>query len=367
MMFAVKKFHQFIYGRSFTIYTDHKPLLGLLSPDKAVPPMASGRVQRWALALAAYEYKLVYRPGKENGNADGLSRLPLPDKPETTPIPGEIIPLLETINSSPVNATKLKHWTARDPILSRVFKFLQYGWPEKVEDNALKPYFTRQNELSIHAGCILWGSRVVISPQGRQHVLATLHKTHMGISKMKSLARSYVWWPNLDEALERIVKGCEVCQAHQKEPARAPLHPWHWPNRPWARVHVDYAGPFMGKMFLHIIDAHSIWMDIHIVNSATTESTIEKLRITFSTHGLQELIVSDNGSVFTSQEFKTFTDKNGIKHVTSSPYHPATNGLVERAVQTFKQGMKKQNEGSAQTKLSRFLFGYRITPHTMKK
>ena len=117
-------------------------------------------------------------------------------------------------------------------------------------------------------------------------------------------------------------------------------------------------------LLLLIIDAHSKWLDIHLVNSPTTAATVDKLRITFSNHGLPEMIVSDNGTVFTSQEFKTFTEKNGIKHVTSSPYHPATNGLVERAVQTFKQGMKKQRDGTLQTKLSRFLFSYRNTPQT---
>ncbi|KAK3725271.1 hypothetical protein QZH41_010111, partial [Actinostola sp. cb2023] len=120
VVFAVKKFHQFLYGRHFKIYTDHKPLLGLLSSDKAIPPMASGRVQRWALTLSAYEYDLVYRPGRENGNADALSRLPLPVESKSTPVPGEIINLMETINTSPVDATKIEHWTARDLLLSQV-------------------------------------------------------------------------------------------------------------------------------------------------------------------------------------------------------------------------------------------------------
>ena len=115
---------------------------------------------------------------------------------------------------------------------------------------------------------------------------------------------------------------------------------------------------------LLIMDAHSKWLDVYIVNSPTTAATVEKLRITFSTHGLPEIIVSDNGSVFTSQEFKVFVKKNGIMHVTSAPYHPSTNGLVERAVQTFKQGMSKLRDGTVQTKLSRFLFSYRNTPHT---
>ena len=120
----------------------------------------------------------------------------------------------------------------------------------------------------------------------------------------------------------------------------------------------------MGKMFLLIIDAHSKWLEVHCVNSATTETTLEKLRTTFATHGLPKVLVSDNGSVFTSEDFNVFTRRNGIRHVTSAPYHPSSNGLVERAVQTFKQGMKKQGKGSIETKLARFLLSYRTTPQT---
>ncbi|KAL9978544.1 hypothetical protein ACROYT_G016071 [Oculina patagonica] len=112
------------------VYTDHKPLLGLLNPERATPLMASSRMQRWALTLLAYEYELIYRPGEENGNADALSHLPLPVAPETTPIPGDIIHLLETINTSPVDATKVKLWTARDPVLSQVLQFV-LPWQSK--------------------------------------------------------------------------------------------------------------------------------------------------------------------------------------------------------------------------------------------
>ena len=74
---------------------------------------------------------------------------------------------------------------------------------------------------------------------------------------MKSLARGVVWWPGIDQQLEEKVKRCSLCQANQKSPAHAPLHPWDWPERPWACIHIDYAGPFMGKMFLVVVDAHS--------------------------------------------------------------------------------------------------------------
>ena len=105
-------------------------------------------------------------------------------------------------------------------------------------------------------------------------------------------------------------------------------------------------------------------MDIHSVNSATSSVTIDKMRSTFASHGLPEIVVSDSGSNFVSSEFKSFLQKNDIKHITSAPYHPSTNGLVERAVQTFKQGMKKHGDGSVDTKLARFLLSYQITPQS---
>ena len=177
MLFAVRKFHICLYGRYFKIYTDHKPLLGLLSPEKATPIIASSRMQRWTLTLLAYEYELVYRPGRDNGNADALSRLPLEASPETTPVPGDIIFLMENLAITPVDATKVKQWTARDPVMSQVLQFVLHGWPSVVEDNTLKLYFTRRNELSVHAGCVLWGSRIIIPPQGREEVMNILRET----------------------------------------------------------------------------------------------------------------------------------------------------------------------------------------------
>ena len=159
------------------------------------------------------------------------------------------------------------------------------------------------------------------------------------------------------------VKSCATCQSHQRTPPCSPLHPWEWLGRPWSQVHVDYVRPFMGKMFLLIIDAHSKWMDIHCVNSATSSVTIDKMRSTFASHGLPEIVVSDNGSNFVSSEFKSFLQKNGIKHITSAPYHPSTNGLVELAVQTFKQGIKKQGDGSDDTKLASKLPDYPAKHH----
>ena len=146
---------------------------------------------------------------------------------------------------------------------------------------------------------------------------------------MKSIARSYVWWPGMDTENENRVKVCHACQENVNSPAKAPVHPWEWPERAWSRVHIDYASPFEGCMFLVVIDAYSKWIEVVPVRHATSQSTIDKLRIIFTTHGIPEMLVSDNGTPFTSAEFQEFVNRNAIHHVQISPYHPASNGLAE--------------------------------------
>ena len=213
-------------------------------------------------------------------------------------------------------------------------------------------------------GCILWGTRVIVPPHGRSKVLSEMHEAHPGESRMKALARSYVWWPGLDQDIVKKVKDCDKCQAHQSTPANAPLHPREWPGLPWSRRHVDYSGPYKGEMFLVVIDAYSKWLEVHCMKSTTSNATIEKLREIFATHGSPATLVSDNGSNFTSSEFEEFMKRNGIKHIKVAQYHPASNGLAERAVRVFKERFEKMGEGSIQTKISRFLLRYRTTPHS---
>ena len=119
-------------------------------------------------------------------------------------------------------------------------------------------------------------------------------------------------------------------------------------------------------MYLVIVDAHSKWMDVHVMQSITSTKTIEKLRIVFATHGLvlPQKVVTDNGPSFVSTEFKEFMVRNAIKHVTSAPYHPSSNGLAERAVQSFKHGTKRIPGDTIQERISKFLFNYRNTLHT---
>ena len=145
IVYGVKKFHQYLYGRKFIITSDHKPLEHIFSSTRPTPSLASARIQRWALTLSAYNYQIQYKPGKDNSNADALSRLPLPESPTSVPLPGETIFLMDTLETSPVNATQIRTWTSKDPVLSRVKELVLQGWVDTT-DEQLQPYQRRKDE-----------------------------------------------------------------------------------------------------------------------------------------------------------------------------------------------------------------------------
>ncbi|XP_031747556.1 uncharacterized protein K02A2.6-like [Xenopus tropicalis] len=358
---GVKKFHNYLYGHTFEIHTDHKPLLGLLSKDSPTPNVMSPRMLRWSIMLSAYDYTLLYKPGKSILNADALSRLPLQIPDCSLPPLLEVL-MLESLPDSPLEATEIAHMTAKDPILSRVLNWVWRGWPNEKLSEEFRPYTNRQHELSAHKGCLLWGSRVVIPQRGRKFVLDMLHAAHPGIVRMKALARSYVWWPRIDTDIEEAVHLCVTCQHSRHSPPAAPVFPWEITKKPWSRLHIDFAGPFQGKNFLVVVDSFSKWLEVILVSSQTSAVTISALRHLFATHGIPDVIVSDNGTAFTSEEFKTFTNNNLIRAVTIAPRRPQGNGQAERMVQTAKDALRRITNGDWSTRLARFLIAQHVTP-----
>lgn len=347
--------------------TDHKPLLTLFGEHKCLPTMAAARIQRWAITLSADNYQIAYRKSEDHGNADGLSRIPLPETSDagTEALSAHIHTMLsEHPQEAPLKAAQVARVTRTDSELSRVYQHIMTSWPEHVDEN-LKPFYARRYELSAEHGCVLWGTRVIVPTKLRKAVLKEIHTGHQGIVKMKALARKYVWWPKLDSDIEQICKQCETCQIEQKMPRQVPQHPWEFPGECWKHLHVDFAGPFLNNMFMIIVDAHSKWLEIFRMTQITSQATITRLRRLFAAFGLPEQIVTDNATTFTSEEFQNFVRQNGILHTTSATGHPATNGLAERYVQTFKSGMKKlaSSDQDIEDKLSLFLLQYRTTPN----
>ena len=245
LVFAVQKFHQYLFGNhQFCMYTDHKPLLGLFGETSALPTRAAARVLRWALLLSAYNYVLKYREGSKNGNADALSRLPLHVRNGEASKKVVSVALMELVKS-PVTEIDLRRKTHCDPVLGVVLRRILEGGLEELEGEEFKPFRHRVTELSTEAGVVLWGARVVVPRALQEKVLTELHEVHPGMTRMKSLARSYVWWPGIDSDIEVMVRQCVTCQAHQSKPAST-VHPWDYASEPWERLHIDHAGPMKG-------------------------------------------------------------------------------------------------------------------------
>ncbi|XP_062585296.1 uncharacterized protein K02A2.6-like [Saccostrea cucullata] len=330
---GIQKFNTYLFGKHFTLITDHKPLLSI-NPSKALPAMTAARIQRYAVFLSGHSYDIIYKSTNKHCNADVLSRLPLHSiESEGT---DEVDIFYSTqLEMLPVTSEQVRNLTRRDPILAQVLDFVSTGRFPNTFVKSLKPYIQRKDELTLHQGCIMWGNRVVIPESLHPRLLGEIHAGHLGIVRMKAYARSYVWWPNIDSDLEQTCRSCAGCLSKIKY--RCTIYTG---LKLWYRVHVDYAGPFKNAMFLIVIDAHSKWPEVFHMTSTTASATVKTLRTLFSRQGIPNEVVSDNGPQFISAEFKQFMTQNGIRHITSAPYHPRTNGQAERFVQSFKRAIK---------------------------
>ncbi|VDI60098.1 Hypothetical predicted protein [Mytilus galloprovincialis] len=200
--------------------------------------------------------------------------------------------------------------------------YVLQGWPASNADDERRPYISRLLQLSLHDGCLLWGNRVVIPTSGQETIMQKLHAGHPGVTRVKMLARSYVWWLKMDLELENKVNICHEYLVNRHATDEAPWHPWEWPEKN------------------HGLEYISITLVRYMVKC-----------------------FCDNGTPFISKEFESFLKKNGIRHIRISPYQSSSNGLADRAVQMFKEGLKKMMEGIIETRIARFVFAYRITPH----
>lgn len=359
---GVSKYHHYLYGRHFIIKTDHKPLLFIFGSKAGLPQTVASRLQRYAVRLAAYDFEIEYVKSKDNCS-DALSRLPLPcerKEPERDPI--VYVNYVEA--SFPISVKEVARCTASDLILKNIYRYIVSGWPSKVAETE-KPYFYRKDSLTIEMGCILYNHRVVIPAVLRSRVLNELHVGHLGVVKMKSMARGYVYWPQLDTEIEDLSRECSACCQQRDAPPRGQLHPWAFPASPWWRLHIDFA-EFQGKRYLITVDAHSKWIEVQKMTEGTSATaTIKKLRETFARFGLPSVVVSDGGPPFSSFEFAEYMRKNLITHIITSPYRPQGNGAAENAVKSVKRAMKKAiHEGrDIDTAVSLFLFQYRNTEH----
>lgn len=369
IIFGLKKFHKYIFGRKFTLFTDHQPLQFIFGKNKSIPVTAAARITRWAISLSAYDYDIVYKKGSSISNADGLSRLPMKGNTEIT----DSIFSFNLSYEVPLNSNDIATATKKDAILIKVIDFTLSGWPNFINDINLKPYFKRRLEFSVENGCLLVGNKVVIPNQMQKEILKLFHEQHIGIVRTKMLMRSYCWWPGMNEDVELFISSCVVCQETQNFSNSSTLLPWPSAPNNFYRVNIDFFHKH-NHIFLILVDNKSKWVEVKLMQAGTNaKETILKLKEIFSTFGLPRELVSDNGPPFSSTEFNAFCQANGIKFIRSPPYHPQSNGIAERSVQTIKKGLEKSlflekgtsiDKNTILNRLENFLFVHRNTPST---
>lgn len=378
IFYGVKKFSHYILGRKFILQTDHKPLISIFGNKQGIPTMAASRLQRWSVYLANFDFKIEYITGKTNVNADFLSRLPT--------CSGELfnshemsqqmafINFIDEHSPGLIDRKAIREQAKLDPIIVQVTNYVVNGWPDEAKSiERLKHFHVRKNELHLECDMLMWGHRVVIPAKLRRNILNELHSAHTGIVKMKSTARSYFWWPLIDKAIEDMANQCQQCVQSRPEQPKVPISNWPTTSKPMERVHIDHLGPVKGQTFFLITDSYSKWVEVFPVKSLSSKDSIIKLRETFARFGIAETIVSDNGTSFSSSEFKNFCVRNGIKHICSPPFHPQSNGAAENAVKSFKNGMQKavndeKNRGKPlDVLIARYLFTFRSSVHSATK
>nr|CAH7754492.1 unnamed protein product [Callosobruchus chinensis] len=295
-MYGMHYFYNYLFGKQFTLITDNEPLSRIFHQDKALPQMTSARLLRYASFLSGFDYKVSCKRGKENKNTDCLSQAPLKQSHVTTDMllneeASQICTQkIYQLSNEDITYDIIKSETVQDPQLRAII--------ERIQSQASDEPYT------LNHGIIFRQDRIFIPEKLRRRILEELHATYVGVMKMK-LTRRYVYWPKINQDIEKLVRSCEECALIRSSPAKAPVHPWHEPDENWERLHMDYAGPFQDKYFLMVVDAKSKWAEVRIAKEApSTTSTMSLLQDIFSTHGYPAVLVSDNASIFTSEEFR---------------------------------------------------------------
>ncbi len=365
LMWACEKFEDYLVGaQRFVLHTDHKPLVSLLSPERALDDLPP-RIQRFRIRLSRrrFNYMVEYVPGNQLGTADTLSRFPLAthhttlnDECDVIDTEQYVCAIVDSLPISDVMHTKVREALASDDILQRVISYTTNGWPDDVTtpSTELASYWHSRDQLTVHDGLLLYSARIVIPVALRSTTLEALHTGHLGVEKCRAKARASVWWPKIGDDIQRIVSTCQTCQ-HYARDRYEPLLSTPLPDLPWQKVATDLFELY-GKHYLVVVDYYSRYFELAEIRHQTADDVITTMKSFFARHGVPMIVHSDNGPCYASAQFSTFATKWGFTHTTSSPRYPQANGAAERAVQTAKNLLRKADDPYMA------LLSYRTTP-----
>ena len=223
-----------------------------------------------------------------------------------------------------------------------VYQLTQQGWPHQRRHvpRLARRYWDFRDELSTDDGMLLKGLRLIIPGELQEEYLSCLHEGHLSASKVQENAKQHMYWTGIDADIEDYTKQCQECIKRSQVP-KEPLQPHDIPEGPWRKLGIDYFA-FNGNSYVLICDYFSKFPFLYRAKTSFW-SLRDHLIDLFSIEGYPDEIVSDNGPPFQSKEFAKFLSGLSIKHTTSSPGYPHSNGFIERHIQMVKNMLSKSS------------------------
>ena len=344
IVYGVQKFHQYIYGRTTDVETDHKPLQYILNKPLHEAPL---RLQKMMLVLQRYDLKVKYVPGSELSVADALSRAYLEETNESL-IPDLEVNEVQLTAHLPISQerySEFKQATAADPTLKALSTVVRHGWPCHKQELplAVREYWSCRDEISEVDGLLFKAQKLIVPQSKRKEMLELIHESHQGIVKCKQRARDILFWPGMSSQIEEKVSQCFLCAQFQRAQPREPMIIQDLPDRMWSKVGTDLF-EYNGVHYLLCVDYYSKWIEVARLDNLTSGNIICHLKSQFARYGIPDELISDNGPQYASSAFTDFSKSYGFVHTTSSPHFPQANGEAERAVQTIKNLLKKAQD-----------------------
>lgn len=385
IVWAIEHFYYYLMGRHFVVRTDAQGVAFIYKREREVYRRIMTRADGWALRLNAFDFSIEFIKGrfniadpssrlyqgiddeyKESGSAGGVDRQIDAIAPTRNEVlstdPAVLRHELNMITFLDENITleNVIEETSRDATFSEAINFIRSGkWPVKCKhmpdelgdllsnNDALKQLWSVRESLRIDSDMLTRNGAIVLPPSLRSKAMNLAHSGHPGISSMKSILRSRVWWPHIKEDVETFVGNCTSCSLMSRKEKPAPMRRSVLPQETWECLAVDFNGPHQymgGKSIFLIVDYYSRFLTASIVQSTDFKSVKPVLELLFERYGKPKSIRSDNGPPFNGgnheESYKSFLKKQGITAEFSTPHYPQQNGMIERYMQTVNKAIQ---------------------------
>ena len=332
---ATRFFHHYLWGKQFSIITDHQPLTSVFKKKTHSP-----RMSRYMLEMRDYSFTIIYKRGATNYVPDALSR-PSSKNPKV-----QVIQDRSHISKFPgLSPDRIKDAQRKDKRWKKVIDFCEGGRiPNRLPGNrTLNCFEMRDGLLYLRREEFRRFTLCLVIPESLRSVACSIihNETHLGQHKSVRRAQQYFYWPRMWSDIVHFVRSCTVCQQFKESGALVQK----WQELPTVedkgkRIAIDLIDMHNSctghRYCLTVMDHFSRFLRVYPIRNKSAKLVLRELRKDMCMFGTPEVALMDNGSEFTSREFRTFVNQVGIKQVMCLPYHPRGNSVLERAHRTLK-------------------------------